>query len=166
MKPPLLFALVITDLIFSACRNNSITVSEKDQNVIQSIQIMESEMTDISFVQAKNYFVRIGAQIPNNPKIETAEQFNEIFGMGTTMGPGGKPTDIDFSTNYVIAVVKSETDRMTNLRPLQLQRNMAGEIILTYQFTEGEKQTYHSVPHFVLIVNKGERGAIKLTETN
>lgn len=126
----------------------------------------DSEVSDVPFYIASNYFVHSGSARPDHLKIETAEKFNEVFGMATTMGLGGKPSEIDFSRQFVLAVVKPATDLMTTLRPLRVQKDGVGAITLTYQFTEGPKQTYQSIPHFIVIVDKSVDGPIRFVEIN
>ena len=58
---------------------------------------IDTLVKDVSYILAANYFVKNTVNQLDNPKIETAEKFNEIFGMATTMGKEGKPTEIDFS---------------------------------------------------------------------
>ena len=61
--------------------------------------------TDIPFIVTKNYFTKNTVKRGGleNPKIETKENFDGIFGAATTMN--GKPSEINFSKQYVIAVV-------------------------------------------------------------
>ncbi len=118
----------------------------------------------IAFVEAKNYFVRNDAPKLDNPKIETAEKFNEIFGMATTMGDEGKPTEIDFQKQYVIAVILPETDLTTAIYPISLQKDDEGKITFFYKTTVGQKQSYTTVPSLVIIVDKTENGTVELKE--
>lgn len=126
---------------------------------------MESQnMTNIAFTIAKNYFVNNTVTKLDNPKIETAEKFNEIFGMATTMGAAGKPTKIDFSKQYVIAIILPETDFATNIYPISLLKNTKNEITLNYKYVIGEKQSFTTRPNFIIIVDKRENGMITLNE--
>ena len=143
MKRIIALAAVMS-LLFVACQNNS--------------------KTDIVFCVAKNYFVKNTVEKLDNPKIETADKFHEIFGMATTMGQDGKPTEIDFTKQYVIAVLLPETDLLTTVEPVSLQRDKAGEITLTYKSVVGHKQSFTTKPNFVIIVDKVEYGNITLKE--
>jgi hypothetical protein len=100
----------------------------------------------------------------DNPKIETAEKFNEIFGMATKMGKDGKPTEIDFSKQYVIAVILPETDLSTNVSPISLLKNTKNEITLNYKSVVGQKQSWTSRPNFAIIIDKKENGNVTLKE--
>lgn len=71
--------------------------------------------TEVPYTELKNYFFRNDAEIPANPKIETREKFDSLFGMATVMGTEGLPTDVDFERQFVIAVVLSVTNQQTEL---------------------------------------------------
>ena len=148
---------LLTALFLTSCNQE-----KKSENA--EITQTESEVTDISYTVAKNYFVKNTVKELDNPKIETEEKFHEIFGMATTMGKDGMPTDIDFDNQYVIAIILPETDLMTDVFPVSLQKDENGEITLTYKTVIGEKQSYTTRPNFQIIVNKAENGIIKLKE--
>ncbi len=154
---------VIASLFFTACQNNS-KKNDNIENKNSVIKEKEDQAKDITFTVAKNYFVKNTVQKLDNPKIETSEKFAEIFGMATTMGNDGKPTEIDFSKQYVIAVVMPETDMMTTVEPVSLQKNTKGDVILIYKSVIGEKQSYTTRPNFAIIVDKTENGNVILKE--
>jgi hypothetical protein len=124
----------------------------------------KTQVTNIAFTVAKNYFVNNAVTKLDNPKIETAEKFNKIFGMATTMGKDGKPTEIDFSKQYVIAVILPETDLSTNINPISLLKNTENEITLTYKSVVGQKQSFTTIPNFAIIIDKKENGNVTLKE--
>ena len=72
-------------------------------------------MTEVPYTVLKNYFFRNDAQMPSNPKIDTQEQFDSLFGMAPLMGPEGRPTPVDFERQFVISVVSPVTNRQTEL---------------------------------------------------
>ncbi|MDR2146261.1 MAG: hypothetical protein LBE91_07380 [Tannerella sp.] len=144
MTRKIILLATVTGLLLTACKNNS--------------------KTDIVFSVAENYFVKNTVNKLDNPKIETAEKFNEIFGMATTMGKDGKLTEIDFTKQYVIAVLLPETDLMTTVVPVSLQKSKTGKITLTYQSVVGQKLSFTTKPNFAIIVDKSENGNITLNE--
>jgi len=152
--------VILVSLIFIACQNNS----NSDKATDNKSSTTTSQKTDIPFTLAKNYFVKNTFEKLDNPKIETHEQFNEIFGMATTMAKDGKPTEIDFAKQYVIAVILPNTDSITSLAPISLQKDEKGTIILKYKKEVGEKQTFTIRPSFEIIVDKSENGNIELKE--
>ncbi len=154
----------VTSLILTSCQNNKKNNIENKQNSNEIEVKKDLKMLDIPFVMTKNYFVKNDVENIDNPKIETTEKFNAIFGIATTIGKDGKPTEIDFSKQYIIAVIKPETNLSTTLEPRTLQRNEKGEIILTYKYVTGEKQSYSTRPNFAIIVDKSENGDILLNE--
>jgi hypothetical protein len=161
MTKKIIVMATVTSLLCAACQNNLPTGTDKKQT---PAPVETQNKTDIVFGVAKNYFVNNTIKKLDNPKIETAEKFNEIFGMATTMGKDGKPTEIDFTKQYVIAVILPETDLMTTVEPVSLQKNETGEITLTYKSVVGQKQTFTTMPNFAIIVNKTETGNITLKE--
>lgn len=165
MKKSIVKVVAIASFLFIACQSSPKTDNKDEINNTEVLKAQDiSKTTDISFVLAKNYFVKDTIDKLDNPKIDTAEKFNEIFGMATTMGRDGKPTEIDFNKQYVIAVVLPETDLMTTIDPVSLQKDGNGKITLTYKKVVGQKQTYTIKPSFEIIVDKTENGTIELKE--
>ncbi|SBV90363.1 hypothetical protein [uncultured Dysgonomonas sp.] len=156
--------LTIAGFSFIACQNTQ--KPEKENTLKQAVKPTGSVLNakDVDFTLAKNYFVNNTVTKLENPKIETQEQFDEIFGTAAHMGNDGKPTVIDFSKQNVLAVVLPETDRQTEIYPVSLQKDEKGEILLTYEVKVGQKQTYTIRPNFAVIIDKSEKGNIRLNE--
>ena len=150
--------VVMTTLTLISCQDN-----KKKTNPVNETQI-NSVSSDIPFTIAKNYFVNNSIKQLDNPKIEADKRFNEIFGMATTMDKNGKPTEIDFSKQYVIAVLKPETELNVSIEPESLKRNKKEEIVFTYKYKTGEKQPYTTLPNIAIIVDKSEKGKIIMQE--
>jgi hypothetical protein len=123
------------------------------------------QTTNIPFTVAQNYFVKNTVTTLKEAKITTQEKFDEVFGAAATMGAGGQPTDINFSTHYVVAVVLPETDLSTTVTPVSLQRKSKNELILTYKTVVGQKQSYTTRPNFMIVVDKKHSGNITLKAT-
>ena len=70
---------------------------------------------EVPYTKLERYFFKNNAEIPTNPKIDTREQFDSLFGMAAVMGPNGRPTEIDFTKQFVIAVVHPVTNQATEL---------------------------------------------------
>jgi len=70
---------------------------------------------EVPYITLEHYFFRNDAQIPTNPKIDTREQFDSLFGMAAVMGQGGLPTAVDFTKQFVIAVVLPVTNQETEI---------------------------------------------------
>jgi hypothetical protein len=138
-------------LFLSACQSGSHSSTAVQQN-----------NSDIPYTVAKNYFVKNTVTQLDNPKIESAEKFEAVFGMATVMGPDGKPSPIDFSKQNVIALVLPETDLATTLAPVSLQNDARGNIVFTYKKTTGAKQSYSTRPSLAIVVNKSASGPVVL----
>ena len=118
----------------------------------QKTEIGETN-NEIAFEEAKNYFFKNGEAIPADPKITSEEAFNKLFGMATTMGKDGKPTEIDFSKQFVLAIVLPVTDIATEINPIKVEEK-GDTLLYTYEIKTGEKQTYSIQPVSIIILDK------------
>jgi len=134
-------------LAFTACDNNKPT----DTSAQQQDEITATVQT-VPFEVAHNYFFKNGQQIPKNPKITRSEQFEQLFGMATTMGANGKPTNIDFNRQMVLAIVLPVTDVATEIIPLQVEET-PNELIYTYEVKNGDKQSFTMQPISLIIID-------------
>lgn len=151
-------------IFITSCQNTNNTDKPADPYTIITKTQNETNATSILFTEAKNYFVNNRIKKLDHPKIETAREFHEIFGLATTMGKEGKPTEIDFTRQYVIAIILPETEYSTSIEILHLQKDERGEITLTYKLIIGEKQSFTMIPNKIIIVDKKEKGKIRLEE--
>ncbi len=118
----------------------------------------------IPYTLAKNYFVKnTFTGVLSNPKISTEAEFNTIFGMATTMGADGKPTSIDFSSQYVIAVIAPKTDTAKTLIAEKLVKDGTA-MVLNYSISTGQKQSFVSQPFLLLVVNNEYTGDVKTNQ--
>lgn len=97
-------------------------------------------------------------------KITNQKDFDSYFGTAAVMGENGNPTDINFSTQYVISLTRPETDIETRLVPKSLETNQKGEIVLCYQEIQGQKRTYTTKPLLLIIVDKKYDGNVVLSK--
>ncbi len=164
MTKKILTVVTVASFILTSCGTFRKSTNAENNNTNTVETQNQTKMTNIAFTVAKNYFVNNTVTKLDNPKIETAEKFNENFGMATTMGEEGRPTDIDFSKQFVVAVILPETDLETSITPISLQKNTKNEIILNYKSIVGQKQTYKTRPNFAIIVDKKENGNITMKE--
>ena len=104
----LLFPLAIVSLISCNQTQNNKEATTADSTIVEQPEAG----ADVPFTEAKNYFVNntVGEDKNGTLKIETQEAFNELFSPATTMGEGGKPTEIDFKKQFVIAVISATSD--------------------------------------------------------
>lgn len=161
MTNKILTTVILLGIIFASCQNKP-KADNAQQKDPQTTEYQRNNI-DIPYTIATNYFVKNTVSQIDNPKIETVEKFNEIFGMATTMGKDGKPTEIDFSKQFVIALILSETDLLTTIKPISLQKNN-NEITFNYSLEVGAKQTFTSRPSLAIVVDKKEDGNVTLME--
>lgn len=86
--------------------------------------------------------------------------------MATRMGPDGKPTAIDFDTQFVIGVILPETDTMTTIEPVSLQKDEHGKLTFTYRKVVAQKLSATIRPSIQVIVSKTDDGVVELKEIN
>ena len=108
---------------------------------------------EVTFEVAKNYFFKNDQQIPASPKITSEEEFNKLFGMATVMGEDGKPTSIDFTKQFALAIVLPVTDTATEITPVKVEAK-SDSLFYTYEVKTGEKQTYSIQPVSIIILDK------------
>ena len=108
---------------------------------------------EVAFEVAKNYFFKNDQEIPSSPKITTAEEFGKLFGMATTMGEDGKPTEIDFTKQFVLAIVLPVTDYDTEISPMKVEEK-GDSLLYTYEVKQGEQQTFSIQPVSIIILDK------------
>ena len=126
----------------TACTSNSIESATNNK------------VTDeVAFEVAKNYFFKNDQQIPVSPKITTEEEFNKLFGMATVMGEYGKPTSIDFTKQFVLAIVLPVTDTATEINPVKVEAK-SDTLFYTYEVKTGEKQTFSIQPVSIILLDK------------
>lgn len=156
MKIKILAIAICSILVVSACS------SDKKAGTPAAPESKSSE-TDVPFSEAKNYFVKNTFRDGDlaNPKIASQADFDNIFGMATTMGEQGKPSPIDFSKQYVIVVIGKVTDKMTTMAVNSLKKS-GNAITLNYSHKEGEKQTFSMQPFLLLVVDNEHQGEVKI----
>ena len=127
-----------------------------------SVGYFSGKKAEIPYIVAKNYFVRNDVTTVENPKIETQAAFEQVFGMAPVMSKDGQPTEIDFSKQFVIAVVLPETDLSTVIKPISLKKNGKNKLVFTYHVGRGQKQTYTIRPCLAIVVDKAYKGDVVL----
>lgn len=157
-----IFTVIILSML-AACVNNS-----TDTNIVNdtaAVNSITNAAINVPFTEAKNYFVKntFKADSSTNIKIVTQQDFDAIFGMASTMNQDSKPTAIDFSKQYVIAVIQPVTDKATSLRVESLVRK-ENNIVLNYSKNEGGKQSFTTRPFLLLIVDTIYTGSLAVQQ--
>ena len=84
--------------------------------------------------------------------------------MAAVMGNDGRPTEIDFNNQYVIAVSKPVTDRFTELEPVSLNGDGDGGLVFVYRTKAGQQLSYSMQPSLVVVVDNKYRGMVSIRE--
>ena len=113
--------------------------------------------SEVPFTKLDHYFFKNGQALPQDPKVDTAEEFATYFGAAAVMGEGGKPTPIDWAHEFVIAVVYPVIDIATELAPESLIRE-DGQLVFTYTETVGEQQSWTMQPMLLIKVDRKYEG--------
>ena len=130
-------------IILAACGNKqAVAPAESDE-----------ASNEVAFEVAKNYFFKNDQEIPSSPKITSAEEFGKLFGMATTMDKDGKPTAIDFTKQFVLAIVLPVTDFATEINPVKVEEK-GDSLLYTYDVKTGEKQSFTIQPVSIIILDK------------
>ena len=67
--------------------------------------------------------------------IQNQQEFESVFGEGAVMGRNGQPTRIDFSRQFVVAVILPETNRQTTIETA-LVRRLGDRLYFSYIIEE------------------------------
>jgi len=151
---------IVFSVFFIACQSKKMEDKKPPIAEIKTAAIQET----IPYTVAQNYFVKNTVDTIANPKIETEEVFNSYFGSATTMGKNGKPTAIDFSKEYVIAVLLPKTDTATTIQPISLKKEPNNSIVFEYKVNLGNTQSYTIRPFLLLVIDKKFDGNLSLKQ--
>jgi len=77
MMKTFLLMTVLAAAALTGCTSNQ-------KQTAETVTESDSENSGIKFEVAKNYFFKNDQEIPSSPKITTAEEFGNLFGMATT----------------------------------------------------------------------------------
>ncbi len=127
--------------------------SQKQMTATATVTETKSDSAGITFEIAKNYFFKNDQDIPANPKITTAEEFDRMFGMAAVMGKNGQPTEIDFEKKFVIAIVMPVTNLATEIKPLRLEEQ-GDKLYYFYDAKVGNAQSYSTQPMSLIILDR------------
>lgn len=115
-----------------------------------------SKNDTVPYTLAKNYFVK--NTYPDKEfhllKITSEEKLNEIFGMAAFMGKNGKPTKIDFSQQFVIALINSTSNNISALNVYALKNETNGLRLFYSLSTTSAPQSYSARYCALLVVDK------------
>ncbi len=122
----------------------------------KSAQTTGTSKNNVPYVEANHYFVRNDVTDFSPRKITSQEELEKFFGYAAVMSSDGSglPTSIDFSKQYVLAVILPQTDKDTDIKVKSLTSN-GNKVMLAYKVvTKGAPRTYSTTPFTLLIVDK------------
>jgi hypothetical protein len=119
------YAVLLIACMFGACQSSNEAKNEDKVPTDTITKPAAAQDKEIPYVVARNYFVKntVKQGAVFNSKIETPEKFDASFGAAARMGKDGRPTAIDFTKQYVIAIINDETDIATEIKPVSLQKD-------------------------------------------
>ncbi len=125
----------------------------------------KSTTAKVPYTQVKNYFVKNTFQQGDlkSPKIETQEEFDNIFGAAALMGKNGKPTEVDFSKQYVIAFIPEASDKKFTIAIKGIVKK-GKKILFNYAYSLGEKTSSTWQPFLAAVVDKKYDGEVVLVK--
>ena len=144
-----IIAAISAATLLPSCKQNQ----QQQEEINPESQIL-GKPSEVNYTIAENYFIKNNAQLPESHKISDQETFNQIFGMATTMGENGKPTQIDFEKQFVIAVETGPVQKETTLIPGFLINHYDGQLVFHYEIKQGADITYTIRPVLAIIVDK------------
>ena len=141
-------AIIAAMTLLSSCKQN------QKQNETDPEEAILGKPSEVKYTVAENYFIKNGAVLPENHKITDQETFNQIFGMATTMGENGKPTEIDFEKQFVFAVETGPVQKEATLVPGLLLNHYDGKLVFHYTVKQGADISYTIRPVLMIILDK------------
>ena len=109
------------------------------------------ESISVPFEEVEHFYSIDNVSSTVTRKIMDEATFDSMFGAAFTME--AQQTPLDFTKEFVIAVVNPATDEKTTLTPVSLVKEN-DNLIFTYSEQIGEKVTYTSKPSLIIRVDK------------
>lgn len=126
--------------------SNSNTGSE-----VSSVDVSKADsVSEISYTKAEGYFVHNTYKESGVKKITRKSEFDSIFSAAAVMGK--LPTEIDFSTHYIIAIIAEESNKSPEII-IDSFKIKGTENLLEYSIKEAGETSHVSRPIALLIVD-------------
>jgi len=154
------FALLVVATM-TACGSQAQRMQEKTAQ--ESVAV--GKTAKVPYIEAKNYFVKRGAVLPEDGKVNTQLEFENLFGMAAVMGDDGRPTEIDFERQFVIALTVPPSRQDIEIDDEELLDD-GKTLTLEYSIDRDEEvRSYESQPLLIVVVDrKYERENIVLRQ--
>lgn len=154
--------LLLTGTLFASCNTKSTSKSDENAVAQQTEVVKRSDV--VPFTEAKRYFANNTYKEAEVKKITNQEEFDSIFSPSPVMGKDGEPTTIDFSNNYVLAIIEAESNKTPEIivNTLKQEDNV---ILLDYSLVNKEETTFTIKPTMILIIDNKYQGELKSIKT-
>ena len=121
----------------------------------QSHKIPQDQKAQVSFRQLSGYFFRTDRQVPKARfcTIGNAETFDSLFGAAAVMGPGGLPDSIDFSREFIIAMIEAES-RFETQFIIDSLTSKGATLTAAWSVLQGDSLTFSILPVQLLAVDR------------
>ncbi|MBR5725909.1 MAG: hypothetical protein IKX56_04145 [Muribaculaceae bacterium] len=109
-----------------------------------------------NYTRMNNYYVN--NNFPDGTHklvIHNQQDFENVFGQAAVMGRNGQPTRIDFSRQFVVAMIMPVTNRQTTIETALLRR-LGDRLYFSYIIDEGHKTSYTLRPFTAVVVSRNE----------
>ena len=150
-------------LVMSSCSNGPTNANEQKIDPALEEPSKGDDNMHIDYSAAEHFLVRPSYKgTLENPKIENKTQFDSIF-YCTHEHP--EAVEVDFSKNYVIAVIAPDASTRNLVKPISLRKSEPNEVVLTYRWESGTQQPDSTRSSLALIVDKENDGTVILNES-
>ncbi len=144
---------LITILFSSSCWSQKLNKEQGQKNVDYQI--------------AERYFIK--NTVPNGNfiyKLTSQDEFDNYFGAATVMGKNGKPTDIDFSKSFVVAIISESSTNEISLKTNSLSINKREKLVLNYTKETNEINSSMTMRVPLLLIVSKKHDHELLVQTN
>lgn len=127
--------------------------------------------TSVPYTLAQKYFLRNDAQQSFDIEdgtmkyrdfmvLTSREELEKSFGYATVMGANGKPTNIDFTIQFVVALFVTAEEKITDLSVKSVEKDDK-DLVITYEMETAEKVAMPSRAFKILIFDRKYGGGVK-----
>ena len=117
-------------------------------------QKIDDVATPVHYTTLENYYVRNDVDCSKTQRLifDNKQDFEGYFGMAATMG--GRPTEINWNKQYVVALILPETKRATSINPVNVKVANDNILVFSYDVKKGDKLSHTMVPFTAVAIDK------------
>jgi hypothetical protein len=117
-------------------------------------QKIDDVATPLPYTTLENYYVRNDVDCSKTQRLifDNKQDFEGYFGMAATMG--GRPTEINWNKQYVVALILPETKRATSINPVNVKVANDNILVFSYDVKKGDKLSHTMVPFTAVAIDK------------